>query len=259
MSPLLFAYHLYASSTVVEPEPWNLLVENPLQIVLSPIASSIGFGLPSFIMSFPAPTVLSFETKQLWAGIQQGWSLWIKLATTAMTFAVSLINPDYVVMTPDEKKARTIKNLRLAYLFALGSATAAHLVPWAFSFLAYVWPVLFAEPFRSQFQPINMMIPVNPFGNLQAQTLADGGLWFLQWDAIVGTLSTGLWGVTLRAAAKNETATTMQWISGMVKLAVLGVAVGPTGAAVIAVWARDELILRRSSAPGAVSKRSKAN
>jgi len=218
----------------------------------------IGFGLPSLLMCFPAPTVFSFETKQLWTGIQQGWSLWIGLATIALTVLISALNPQSAVMGDDEKKAKTIKNLRRAYVFGLASAAGVHITVWFFCILAYIFPVLFAEPYKTQFQPTNVLVPVDPFAPLQAQTLADGALWFLQWDTIVGTVSTAIWGLTLRTAAKHETATLTQWISGLIKITIIALAVGPCGAAVVAVWGRDELVLRRSNAADkSVSKKSK--
>lgn len=260
VAPLWFAFHLFASSTVVNPEPSDLLVENPLQVVLAPLATSIGFGFPSLVMCLPAPKVLSFDTKQWWTGVQQGWSLWISLATTALTFLVSAVNPEYINMTPEAQRAKTVKNLRLAYLFSLLTTAGSHICVLFLCTLAYAFPVLFAEPYKTQLQPSNTLVPVNPFAPYQAKTLADGALWFLQWDWIIGAISTALWGLTLRTSAKQETATIGQWVSGAIKILIIAVAVGPAGLAVVSIWARDELVLRRSPTVGtAVSKRGKTS
>ena len=256
VAPLYFAYQLYASPTVSTPAGHNLLPSNSLSVILIPTTIMIGFGLPSLIMTFPAPEVLSFETKQLWTGIQQGWTFWIFLSTVALTMVLSALNPQIYTASTNVAQTKITKNLRRAYIFALASAASAHLLPLLITSLATVFPPLFAEPYRTQLQLSNVFYLANPFGQLKAATLADGALWFLQWDTFVGVLSVLLWGLTLRLATESEETSTQDWVVGLLKIVATVVAVGPTAAAVIAVWARDETVLRQERLSGSRDKKT---
>lgn len=255
VAPLFFAYQLYSSPTVTTPAGHNLLPGDALSALLIPATILIGFGLPSLIMTFPAPTVLSFETKQLWTGIQQGWTFWIYVATIALTVVVSVLNPQAHVASTEASQAKVTKNLRRAYVFALVSATTAHLLPLLISSLATIFPVLFAEPYATQLQLSNVFSLANPFGDLKAATLADGALWFLQWDTFVGVVSVLLWGLTARMAASDEKTTASDWAVGLIKILATTLAVGPTAVAVISVWARDEMVLRQERVASSASKK----
>ncbi len=211
-------------------------------------------------MSLPAPQILSFETKQLWTGIQQGWPIWIALIQVGLTILISAIDPDTANTASDELKPKVLKRLRVCYVFALSFGASAHLIVWFFCMLAQLFPVLFAAPYDHQLLPSNVLLPVNPFSDYQAKTLADGALPFLQWDTIVGVVSVAIWGLTVRTLAKHETATAGQVVSGAIKIAVLSSFVGPAGAAVVAIWGRDELVLSRNATETkAVGKKGKAN
>ena len=259
MAPLWFAYHLAFAPTVVDPSQFELAVAYPLQTTLAPLSILIGFGLPSVIMTLPAPTILTFETKQLWTGIQQGWPIWIALAQLGLTYVVSIFASS-VPSTEEQKKVETTKSLRRAYIFGILCSTGAHVAVKSFGFLASAFPVLFAPPYNKQLLASNVQTPVNPFAPYKAQTLADGALWFLQWDTMIGVISTAIWGMSVRIMAKHETATIGQWISGLIKISLISLLVGPCGAAVVAIWGRDELVSKRAAADEKnVSKRGKAH
>ncbi|RMD39673.1 hypothetical protein DV735_g5457, partial [Chaetothyriales sp. CBS 134920] len=251
VAPLYFALHLYFSATAAEPQPFTLLLTgSPLQVTLAPFAILIGFGIPSAVMTLPAPTVLSFSTKQLWTGIQQGWPVWIALAQVALTVAVSPWHNSAFAIPAHEIGRKTLKRLRAVYLFALSFGISAHLVPLLFGTLAQLFPRLFAPPYDAQFLPASLLVPVNPFGSYKADTLADGALPFLQWDTIVGVASVAIWGFSLRTFARypsisgcGSTVTPRQVVADAAKFTVLASIIGPAAAAVVAVWTRDELVL----------------
>jgi hypothetical protein len=246
IAPLLFAYQLYASPTVMTPAAYPTLPKSPLSVALIPIGILIGFGFPSLVMTFPAPSVLSFETKQLWTGIQQGWTFWIYLATLALTIVISAARPSSYAASTEETTLKVKKNMRRIYLFAIASGAAAHLVPLLLCSLATLFPLLFAEPYASQLELGNVFSLANPFGNLKAGSLADGALWFLQWDTFVGAASVLLWALTLRSTSRIQELTPSQWVMEGSKILALSLIAGPTVTAVIAIWARDELAWKQS-------------
>ena len=238
------AIHLWTSPTVVDPDIDDLVV-SPVQLAVAPVSVLVGYGIPSFIMCLAAPTWISFEAKQAWAGIQQAWPVWIAIAQALISSSVAVINPMVSVETEDKKKEKTLKYLRQAYLFAVLSSVTGHLTSWGLSLLAYIFPVLFSAGYLPMLQPSRIFKPAWPFPPARADTLADGALWFLQWDSLTGTSAVFLWALTLRIAAKKESGTLPQWILGLVKMGVLVVALGPAGAGVVAMWGRDELVFRR--------------
>ncbi len=248
VAPLWFALHLWTSSTVTDPKDYQLYVDAPIAIALAPISILLGFGLPSVLMCLPAPTLISFETKQTWAGIQQGWSLWIGLTQLILTTIALTVDQRASILTESDKKLKSVKYLRLAYAFTIMSSAGSHLAALSLSGLAYLFPVLFSTPYLPQLQPSQIFLPVVPFGQPQVKSLADGALWFLQWDIIVGVSAALLWALTIRVAAKNEKATIIQTVAGIVKTTLLTALLGPCGTAAVAVWGRDELVLGQSNA-----------
>ncbi|EXJ91286.1 hypothetical protein A1O1_04396 [Capronia coronata CBS 617.96] len=248
VAPLWFALHLGLSPAVVDPQDFQLIVDVPVRLAIVPISILVGFGLPSLLMCLPAPTVVSFETKQTWTGIQQGWSIWIGLTHLILTSIATGRDPRAGSLTESDKRAKTVKYLRQAYAFSIACSAASHLTAWSLSLLAFAFPVLFSPTYLPQFQPAKVFLPVLPFGQHDVKVLADGALWFLQWDILVGVSATLLWGLTLRVAAKREHATLIQTLVEAIKVSLVTLVLGPCGTAAVAIWGRDELVFQRSDA-----------
>ena len=255
VGPLWFAFHLWTSSTVTNPKDYQLFVDAPIKIALVPISILTGFGLPSILMCLPAPHLVSFNTKQTWTGIQQGWSIWIGLSQLVLTIIALKVDPRADILTEDDKRLKSIKYLRLAYAFAIVSSAGSHLAALSLSGLAYLFPGLFSATYLPQLQPERIFLPVVPFGQPQVKVLADGALWFLQWDIIVGVSGALLWALTLRVEAKHEKATVAQSLVGIVKIAILTALLGPCGTAAVAVWGRDERVFGRANAEAKKGKK----
>ncbi|EXJ93081.1 hypothetical protein A1O3_01637 [Capronia epimyces CBS 606.96] len=248
VAPLWFALHLLVSPAAVDPQEYRLLVDTPVKLALAPVSILLGFGLPSLLMCLPAPSLISFETKQTWTGIQQGWSIWIGITHLVLTSFATSLDSRATALTESDKKAKTVKYLRQAYAFAIVSSAGSHLAAFSLSLLAYAFPVLFSSTYLPQLQPDRIFVPVLPFGPHEVKVLADGALWFLQWDILVGVSATLIWGLTLRVAAKQERATLVQILVGAIKIAIASLVLGPCGTAAVALWGRDELVFRRSNA-----------
>ncbi|KAI1609798.1 hypothetical protein EDD36DRAFT_444876 [Exophiala viscosa] len=244
-APLWFALHLWLSPTVKDPKDYQLIVDVPVKLAIAPISILLGFGLPSLLMCLPAPTTVSFGTKQTWTGIQQGWAIWIGLAQFALTVVALSLDQRASILTEADKRAKTIKYLRRAYAFAIMCSAGSHLAAWSLSLLAYAFPVLFSSTYLPQLQPTRIFVPEVPFGSHKVSTLADGALPFLQWDIVVGVTATLLWGLTLRVAAKHEQTSPFQILAVAAKLGIVAIALGPCAAAAVALWIRDELVFKK--------------
>ncbi|OAP62010.1 hypothetical protein AYL99_04213 [Fonsecaea erecta] len=254
VAPLWFALHLWTSPTVVNPKDYDLDVNTPIQVAIAPISILVGFGLPSLLMCLPAPTVVSFETKQTWTGIQQGWSIWIGLTQLILTTLALRFDQRASILTENDKRLKSARYLRLAYAFAIMSSAGSHLAALSLSTLAYLFPVLFSSTYLPQLQPARIFVPVVPFGQPQVRVLADGALWFLQWDIVVGVSASLLWALTVRDASKHRKTNIGQTLLGVVKALLMAGLFGPCGAAAIAIWTRDELVLGRSNDEGKKDK-----
>jgi len=238
------AIHLLTSLTVHDPDVDDLVV-NPLQLAVAPFSILLGYGIPSVMMCLPAPAKISFDAKQGWAGAQQLWPIWIAITQIILSTVVAVFDPMVNVVTEDERKTKTLKYLRYAYTFALTSSMAGHLTSWGLCFLAYAFPVLFSDKYAAMMQPSLVFWPVWPFGSRQADTLADGAVWFLQWDLITSGAAVLLWAYTLRVGVEGREVSFLQWAAGLTLAVIMAVFVGPVGSAVLALWARDEIVFGR--------------
>jgi hypothetical protein len=236
------AIHLLTSPTVHDPDADDLVV-NPVQLAVAPFSIILGYGIPSVMMCLPAPAKTSFDAKQGWAGAQQLWPIWIAITQIILSTLVAVFDPMVNVVTEDERKAKTLKYLRYAFTFALALSTAGHLTSWGLCLLAYAFPVLFSDKYAAVMQPSLVFWPVWPFGSRQAATLADGALWFLQWDLITSGAAVLLWAYTLRVGVEGREVSFWQWTAGLTLAVIAAVFVGPVGSAVLALWARDEIVI----------------
>ena len=248
VTPLWFAIHLWMSPAVVNPKDYQLIVATPVKLAIAPLSILIGFGLPSVIMTLPAPAVLSFETKQTWTAIQQGWALWIGLVQFALSTIAIIVDQRASILTEKDKRAKTIKYLRRAYAFSIASSTGSYLAGLSLTMLAYAFPVLFSSTYLPQLQPKHVYWPIVPFGHHEVKVLADGALWFLQWDLIVAVAANLVWGLALSTAVKKEKAGISQMVISIIKIAAITAVLGPTGTAAVALWGRDELVFRQAEA-----------
>ena len=244
IAPLWFLWHLSTSKVVSQPRDWNVVLDQPAKLSLVPFATMIGFGIPSMMMTIPAPLYQSFETKLNWTAVQQGWPLWIYLAQKGLEAIMSRKEPMISMRTEKQKRVETVKYMRRAYLFALTTSAGAHLLYVGAGLTTYLLPGVLSTKLQVQLYPDTFIIPVNPFGDDKASNLANGALWFLQWDLIVGVLSTMIWGIAVRLSAIGQQDDFGSWVRALVKYGALSAAVGPSGAAVIALWGRDELALK---------------
>lgn len=253
IAPIWMFLHLSTSpTTVTNPKPFTISPQEPIQLAIAPIAVMLGYGIPSVAMCLPAPAKISFETKQAWAAAQQFWPVWVAIAQITLNILVNVLNTTVNAVSESTKQEQTKRYLRLNYRFAIISALSGHVVSIGLSALAYAFPVLFSSTYLPQLQPERIYRPIWPFtyppSHGYAKTLADGALWFLQWDFYTSVPAVVVWALTLHTAAKRQTASPLQIVIGSIKLVLIAAALGPVGLAVVAVWGRDNLVFAQESA-----------
>jgi hypothetical protein len=115
-----------------------------------------------------------------------------------------------------------------------------------------------------EFAPGRLFVPPNPFGDARAGGVAEGALWFLQFDYLITSVAYVIWGVAVRYASpviqvgggENEG----EGFGFGALVTVLGkcVALGPMAAVVTLLWDRDEVVFARDAEvdANAVAKKS---
>ncbi|KAK6002975.1 hypothetical protein QM012_000820 [Aureobasidium pullulans] len=200
-----------------------------------------GIIIPTILMSLHAPMTVSLEQKvdliRLWQFfpllfrcVQRIWSSFflVRLNTYRDELA--------------EKSSRNQRQaLRRVYIFGLCCAAIPHFGTIAVSMVSLLFPTFFAHDIPAQFHPANLFVPVSPFSGKQAGTVSEGAHWFLQWDMTIMFLTYLVWAyfaVVKVIYPKSGIFST----SLLLHLAGWSLFFGPMGAALLAIWERDDII-----------------
>jgi hypothetical protein len=249
-APLFLGLHLGSSITARQPRADNISVPRAVLATL-PLIFLVGYQAPSIAMALPAPGVLSADWKQLAIAIWQPWPAYVSILTTV---AYHLVSP----LLSDNPRA-SMSTLRWVYATALATAGLAHLVSWVIPLASVVAPVLFQDRFLADLHPSNVFqIPI-PWSGVQVQTVAEGVHYFLRWDYLIGSAGILLWAIKLYTVAHKQIFSTVSLTGLLVKIVLLSIVVGPTGAAVELVWERDELVFKETGGSRRVSSEKKSS
>ena len=242
--PAFLALHLFTSPTATAPSAENVRID-PAQLNALPISMILGLFVPTIAMSLPAPSVISITQKQTLAAFWQGFPLWIYIVQSTLVFLISSIAPTNSRRSSAEKNATCVQTLRGVYMFGIACSALGHIGTWSISLLAMLCPGVFASGIAELLHPSNVFMNASPFSRVKAADVADGSKWFLQWDLLIGSSTVLLWAVALGVQAKSTRPGLSSYVSQFVFLGLVSLAIGPSGAAVVAFWARDELVLGR--------------
>lgn len=128
-------------------------------------------------------------------------------------------------------------------MFGIGLSALGHIGSWSISLLAMLFPELFASGVAELLRPSSVFMNASPFSDVKAADIGEGSKWFLQWDQLIGSGAVLLWATALRLQADNTRPGLSAYFSQSAFLGLVSMAIGPSGAAVIAFWVRDELVL----------------
>jgi hypothetical protein len=223
-----------------------LASNNPLPLATLPIGIMIAFFLPNVLMSLPAPTVIDYETKQLYCAASQFWPLILAIVQVALTLTISAVRSGPQALTEHEKKRKSLENLRICYAFALISATLPHLTAVGVPLLAQLFPALFNPAYLPQLLPSRVFRPAFPWQPVaKIASLSGGVLQFLQWDLFTGSTAVLVWALALRVQAQGRKFWLYEYVGAALRAAALNAVCGPCGVAVAVMWERDELVFAR--------------
>jgi hypothetical protein len=245
ITPAFLALHLWTSPTVDRPGVENLWID-PNQLAALPVSVVLGLFVPSVAMALPAPSVISISQKQSLIAFWQAFPLWIYVVQQIVATLISVVAPSDSKSTSPDKNGAFLQNLRWVYMFGIGCSAWGHIGTWSISLLAMIFPQLFAPGVAKIFHPSSVFLNTSPFSGAKADGLAEGSKWFLQWDLLIGSAAMLLWAIVLRVQVDNARSTLSPYLSQFAFQLLVSFVVGPSGAAVVAVWTRDELVFGKS-------------
>lgn len=232
-TPLFLGLQLGCSITAKRPHADNIRVPRVV-LALLPLIFVVGYMVPSHMMVLPAPSLITVDMKQIAIAIWQPWPAYVSILATAAYFVLSPLFPN--------NHRASMSSLRWVYAFAFFNAIVPHVVTWTLSLASVLAPVLFNDRFVDALHPANVFVVPLPWSSLKVDTVAEGVHLFLRWDYIIGSAGVLLWALKMYTTAHKQILSTVCWTGLFIKVALLTVFAGPTGAAVELMWERDELV-----------------
>ncbi|EMD91117.1 hypothetical protein COCC4DRAFT_167226 [Bipolaris maydis ATCC 48331] len=221
------------------------LMIDAIHVHAIPWSFLLGYILPISLMALPGVTIYNLNTQHTLASFYQQWHLYISLVhallVTLWTHTGSMGRFE------DEDSKTSLSTVRPVYVLAFTMAVIS------------VWgPILVSLTIRAlhrirkarpssykNLQLSSIFIPPSPWSNLKCKNAFEGGKWLLQWDGIVGGLSSAVWAVALYAEARSAVEPQEALGSFCTRLMWYMVLGGPIGVATGALWERDMLVLQR--------------
>ncbi len=244
--PIWFILHLSTSPTVTTNSTPDFLVDFS-SVVGIPLSMAVGYVLPTVLMSLPAPSVQSFEQKQMFMALWQEFPLWVGISQQLLQPILARIFglSGHKAESREISKEKSIKALRILYVALLAAAGANQVSTMTLVGTSTMFPGLFAAEYQNPFDVRKVFLPQATSAFTKVESIGSGVLMLLQYDNFIGSSSMALWASTLFLQARKSG----KGSSNFVTICILGLATvavtGPLGYAVACVWARDEIVLAK--------------
>lgn len=239
--PAYLALHLFTSPTVSGSDHRSL-VSKAQTVAVVPFSIIFGYLLPAYLMGLPAPSMISYDQKQIFAAIFQPFpTLVFALGWTAEMILGSISSGG---LTDQAKKTQSQKAFRVAYSFGFACSAIGHIASWTISLTAALIPKIFAYSYEKSFHPSRTFLNTSPLSGAELD-LGTGVLSFLQWDLFTGSTALLLWAITLHTNAQSARGKGVEWVSTLSKAFLYTAFAGPCGAALKLIWERDDMVLDR--------------
>ncbi|KAL8825547.1 MAG: hypothetical protein Q9191_004344 [Dirinaria sp. TL-2023a] len=244
--PLYLVIHLSTSPTIRSCKAKDHLVDIP-NILPIPVSLLVGFGIPAVLLSLPAPSVLTFDQKQIFVAIWQAFPLWFELFQQVLSWILAQMPAYMHWMSPNPSRQTIVKTrgaLRLVYVFAIVVAGVTRISMITLSLTSIIFPALFAPDYRGILHPSNVLIPQSFLASTKMPSIGAGAFQLLQYDEMVGSTALVLWSVALYTNTYKQAANIDGSMISKMLLALVASwsLLGGCGCAVCFTWARDEII-----------------
>lgn len=193
-------------------------------------------------MSLPAPSVISYEQKQIFMAIWQIFPLTTVLLQQVLAWVISSVFPTAANQSGKESRAQSLHTLRMVYLFALVCASVTRIATITLISTSKYFPGLFAAKYQGVFDSAKVLSAASITPATKMKDIGDGNLQLLQYDEMVSGTVLLLWSTTLYLRADTTKRDPGRWailvLRGIGTLAFAG----PLGVVILCLWARDELV-----------------
>lgn len=239
--PFLWAIHP-STSSMASPS-FSLLAPDVAEACSIPISVLIGFVFPLLLWGLPVPSVLTYDQKQiamvLWQGFPFFSSIFQQISKRALRAWFPVVSRNSL--------ADKLWVLRGVYVFSLLLGTIPHISALTLSFASLIYPTLFSSTCVHDLNPFKVFIPITASHLTEMASLAHGLLLLLQYDQIVGGISTLIWAFTMLRKIWVENRIEVHWIVSAFLMGFLTILTGPVGCAIVLIWIRDEIAFFRLS------------
>ena len=243
MLPLYILLFLATSPTVL-PKSNADFIGNDSYITVAPLSVAIGFVGPAILMSLSAPSIITLGMKQNSMMLWQVFPLTVGILQYFLSFIYDFFSQP--VSRQGFNPARSLSALRSAYLAAFIYSSVTHVATIAIMALNVLFPPLFAPQYQDVFAPSRVLSPAGYTSRYQAGKIGEGMMLLLQFDEQASGAALMIWAVTLYLQADRSSKSLSRWATLVGRLLLANILAGPSGVAVTAIWARDELILGSS-------------
>lgn len=243
--PLYLFVHLSTSPTTASTDPTLFLIE-PIDLASVVISLILSYILLLILVALPAPSLLSFDQKQIVLAIWQLFPVWTELLHQGTVLLLrNVMSQDKTskpVTATNRRDPPKMGGLRSVYIFLVFIAGSTHIATLTLMATSKWFPRLFAIGYEGVFNPSKVFWPVAASTSIKMSSIGSGILMMIQYDAIISSLAIVLWAVFLFTNAmsqKKKFETAYVFIFDFITLTAL---LGPMGYTVVCIWARDEMI-----------------
>ena len=222
----------------------NILVDVP-NIMGIAIALTLGYVLPTVLMSLPAPSIVNYDLKQWLMTVWQFFPIWVSMVQGIVSYLLSKLRKPSQAPT-----THIIRPMRVLYAGLLTVAGIGQVSTMTLVATSKFFPGLFAPEFVGVFDFSSVFLPAVITPSIKMPSIGAGALLLFQYDQSIGSTSMVLWSTVLfintyRNGAIHQNGALMI-VGGIILMALTG----PLGYATACIWARDELIFADAEIEG---------
>lgn len=239
--PIYLIIHLSMSKTV-SPNPSGLSVSLPLLQAI-PMALAIGYVLPAVLMSLPAPSIISFQRKQMYVAIWQMFPVWVSLVHEGLTRMLrTLIYRETSKQPSDLPHSMSMDALRILYIGLLIIAGIGQIATATMMATSTFFPDLFSINFQGIFKASKVFLPAAVSPAIKMPSIGSGAHMLLQYDEAIGSLAMIIWSTVLFVDVNKKTRAPQKAVYQIAQAVTVFILTGPLGYATACIWARDEVV-----------------
>lgn len=210
----------------------------PHKLMCIPYSVALGLIAPTVAVALPAPSIMTYERKQMLIAIWQAFPAWVGILQQILPLVANGFTNKVAVA---DAKTHTLSKMRIIYLLMLALAVVVRVSAWTISISAVLFPSIFAPDVVQLLTPSAVFRPRAATPTVKMPSIAAASLQLLQYDEMVGAAAMVMWSAALYINT-SERKGLGDWLSLIVKGIGIEALAGPHGFAVAAVWARDEII-----------------